>query len=163
MIGEPGTPLAEEGLEQARLTGQDLSKENVTVIACSPFIRTQQTAEIVAGELGIPLKNIIVIDELHERRMGSLEGKFKQHETSFFYENDTAFGFEPRNDLINRMRTALGRIRSIAEKSKGTVAVVGHATSGFYLLQIAKGKTRFEDFEPVNQMDNAEFTEIELS
>lgn len=29
-IGEPDTKLAEEGLEQARVTGQDLSGQNVT-------------------------------------------------------------------------------------------------------------------------------------
>jgi len=162
-IGEPDTLLADEGIEQARITGQDLRKENVTTIVCSPFVRAQQTAEIIAGELGIPLQNIIVIDELHERRMGELEGKPKLHETSFFYENDTAFGFEPQNDLIARMRTALNKAKSVAEKSDGTTVAVGHATSGFYLLQVAKGKTHFKDFEPVSQMNNAEFVEIGLS
>jgi len=161
-IGEPDTLLADEGIQQARITGQDLQKENVTTIVCSPFIRAQQTAEIIAGELGIPLQNIIIIDELHERRMGELEGKPKEHATEFFYENDTEFGFEPQKKLIDRVGVALDKIKNIAEKSSGTTVVVGHATSGFYLLQIANGKTRFEDFEPVNQMNNAEFIEIKL-
>ncbi len=118
------------------------------------------TAEIIARELGIPLQNIIVIDELRERRMGNLEGKPKLHETSFFYENNTAFGFEPQADLIARTNIALAKVRSIAEESNGPVLVVGHTTSGFYLLQIAKGKACFKDFEPVSQMSNAEFIEI---
>ena len=58
---------------------------------------------------------------------------------------------------------ATGKVWQIAEKAAGTVVVVGHATSGFYFLQIAKGKTRFVDFDPINQMSNAEFIEVELA
>jgi len=162
-IGEPGTLLAEEGLEQARVTGQDLKDHNVTNIVCSPYIRAQQTAEIIAGELGIPVHEIVVIDELHERRMGELEGGPKQHPTEFFYQNDTEFGFEPQEDLIARLTIAVAKVRDIAGKASGTTVVVGHATSGFYFIQVAKGRTKFEDFDSVNQMDNAEFTEVELA
>jgi hypothetical protein len=41
--------------------------------------------------------------------------------------------------------------------------LVGHATSGFYFLQVAQGKEKFEDFDPVNQMGNAEFIEVKLA
>lgn len=162
-IGEPNTPLAEEGLEQARITGQDLRGQNVTAIVCSPFIRAQQTAEIIAGELGLALKNIQIIDELHERRMGELEGGPKRHETEFFYKNDTDFGFEPQAELIVRMHSALEKVKEVAKNTSGATVVVGHATSGFYLLQVAKGKNKFSDFDPVSQMNNAEFVEIELA
>lgn len=160
MIGVPDTPLAEEGLEQARLTGQDLRAQNVTHIVCSPFLRAQQTAEIIAGEVGVPLHEISIIDELHERRMGGLEGKPKAHETEFFYKNDTDFGFESQVDLIARLQIALAKIRAIAEATDGAVVVVGHAASGFYLRQVAKGRTSYSDFDPYNQMDNAEFVEL---
>ena len=53
-VGTPTTSLAEEVLEQARKTGQDLRGENVSTIVCSPFIRAQQTAELIAAELGLP-------------------------------------------------------------------------------------------------------------
>ncbi|MDB5175455.1 MAG: histidine phosphatase family protein [Candidatus Saccharibacteria bacterium] len=161
-IGEPNTPLAEEGLEQARVTGQDLKGENVTLIACSPFIRAQQTAEIIAGELGIPIHDITIVDELHERRMGDLEGGPKIHETEYFYQNDTEHGFEPQAELIARMQTALAKVKGLANQTAGATVVVGHATSGFYFLQVAKGRTRFQDFDPVNQMNNAEFIEVSL-
>jgi uncharacterized phosphatase len=160
-IGEPTTPLAEEGLEQARITGQDLKGQNVTKIVCSPFLRAQQTAEIIAGELGIPLTNITIIDELHERRMGELEGGPKTYATEYYYQNDSDHGFESQHDLITRMQTALNKVREIAAKQNGAVVVVGHATSGFYLLQVAKGKTEFAEFDPVNQLNNAEFVEVE--
>ena len=160
MIGVPETPLAEEGLEQARLTGQDLRAENVTHVVCSPFLRAQQTAEIIAGEVGVPLAEISIINELHERRMGELEGKPKEQPTEFFYKNDADFGFESQADLIARLQIALAKVRQLAAESAGSIVVVGHAASGFYLQQIAKGKTTYSEFEPFVQMDNAEFVEL---
>jgi broad specificity phosphatase PhoE len=162
-VGTPETTLAEEGLEQARITGQDLRGENVTAIVCSSFIRAQQTAEIIAAELGIPIHEITIIEELGERRMGELEGKPKQHETAFFYENDTDLGFESQADLIARLSTALQKITAIATATNGTTVVVGHATSGFYFQQIAKGYRQFSEFDPVNQMNNAEFVEVQVA
>lgn len=162
-VGTPDTPLAEEGLEQARATGQDLKNENVTKIVSSPFIRAQQTAEIIAGELGIALGDIEIIPDFYERRMGDLEGKQKQHETSYFYENDNENNFEPQQELIERMKRAFNQIKQIASKTDGATVAVGHATSGFYFLQVAKGKKTYSEFEPYNQMNNAEFVEVELA
>ena len=163
MVGTPDTPLAEDGLEQARTTGQDLKGQNVTRIVCSPFIRAQQTAEIIAGELGIGLDQVTIIPDLYERRMGTFEGKPKQCETAYFFENDSDNDFETHAELITRLEIALEQIMQIAKDASGTVVAVGHATSGFYFLQVAKGKKRFEDFDPVNQMANAEFVEVELA
>ncbi len=161
-VGTPDTRLAEEGIEEARITGQDLKDYDVSNIVCSPFIRAQQTSEIIAGQLGIPIKDIEVIDELHERRMGELEGKPKVHKTEFFYNNDTEYGFEPQKELIERMQTAVDKVKQIVGNATGTTVVVGHATSGFYFLQVAKGNTKIADFDSVNQMSNAEFIEVEL-
>lgn len=161
-IGTPTTPLAEEGIDQARQTGRDLRGEDVTRIVCSPYIRAQQTAEFIADELSIPLDKIRIVQELSERSMGVLEGRPKQHESEYFYDNDIENDFESKSDLIVRMRNALAKIKKIAKETDGTTLVVGHATSGFYLLQIAKGKRSFNEFEPISQMSNAEFIELSL-
>ena len=163
IVGTPDVQLAEEGIGQAHALGQDLRNHEVTNIVCSPFIRAQQTAEIIAGELGILVEHIEVIDELHERRMGELEGKPKQQDTAYFYENDAEKGFESHAELIARMQVAVDKVKEVAERAKGTIVMVGHATSGFYFLQVAKGKTRFEDFDPINQMSNTEFIEVEFA
>lgn len=159
-IGVPSSPLVEEGFEQARTTGRDLRNQNVTTIVSSPFIRAKQTAEAIAGELGINLDEIIIIDELHERRMGELEGLPKERESLFFVENDTDLGFESQADLIARLTVALDKVKKIAAETPGTTVIVGHAASGLYLLQIAKGKRKFADFEPSAQIGNAEFVEV---
>jgi broad specificity phosphatase PhoE len=88
----------------------------LTQIVCSPFIRAQQTAEIIAGELGIPVKNIIVINDLHERRMGVLEDKPKLHPTDYYYHIDSEHGFETHQQVIDRVNQALSKIIEIAKK-----------------------------------------------
>ncbi len=162
-IGTPTTALADEGFEQARVTGQALKGQNVTAIVSSPYIRARQTAEVIAGELGIPVSDITIIDQLHERRMGELEGLPKTHSSDFFIENDTDLGFEPQADLIARLTVALDRIKKISVETIGTTVVVGHAASGLYFLQIAKGNRRFEDFESISQMGNAAFVQVEIT
>lgn len=159
-IGTPDTPLAEEGIIQAQITGKDLRSENITQILCSPYIRAQQTAEIIAGELGIALDSIHLLPELRERHMGTLEGLPKQHPSAFFHQNDTDYGFESHADLIARMSTAIEQIRTFASKTKGTTVVVGHACSGLFLAEIARGKSNFETFVFGEQLNNAEYIEL---
>jgi broad specificity phosphatase PhoE len=163
MVGTPDTPLTEGGLEQARKTGQDLKNEHVTKIVCSPFLRARQTAEMIASELGITRGDIVIIPDFYERRMGDLEGKPKQKETSYFYENDDENNFETQQELIERLERALSEIKGIASESSGTVVAVGHATSGFYFLQVAKGRKSFQEFDQINQMSNAEFVQVDLA
>ena len=124
------------------------------------MLRTQQTAEIIAGELGIDLKHIKVINNLHERRLGRLEGTPKIHESSWYDTNKGESGMEDRDDLVKRMKKCLAELKDISKD--GLVLTVGHSCSGFYLLQIANGKMHFEDFEPHTQLNNADFAVVKL-
>lgn len=162
-VSTPDTPLAEAGLEQARLTGQDLKGHNVKRIITSSYLRAQQTAEIIAGELGIALSDISIMTELRERGLGELEGKPERHTQEFFYNNDTDLGFESHASLVKRLTEALNQINDIAKQTDGTVVVVGHAISGYFFLQLAKGKKNFNEFETLNELGNAEFIEVELA
>jgi probable phosphoglycerate mutase len=163
IIGEPETPLAEEGIEQARKTGQDLRLQNVTLIACSPFLRAQQTAEIIAGETGVPIADIKVVEELHERRMGTLEGHPKDRESIFFTENDADFGFETHSELIARSKIAIEKVKQLASQTSGSTVVVGHGCAVFFFEQVAKGRETFAEMDKHTLMNNAEFIQIELA
>lgn len=153
--------LTEKGINQARITGQELKGKGIKTIVCSPMIRAQQTAETIAGELGIPIGHIKIIDELHERRFGIHENKVRQHESPWYISHPGGQdGIEPQIDLIKRMQKALVKIKKIAAKE--LTLVVGHGCSGFYLLEIASGKNDFTDFKEVQLMNNADFIEVEL-
>jgi broad specificity phosphatase PhoE len=162
MVSDGHTKLSVQGVEQAKRTGQELKGHNVMLVVCSTYVRSQQTAEIIAGELGIDLKHIKVIDELRERGLGDTEGEPNVYSQEWFFNNDTEHGVESRQDLIDRCAVALEKLAEINPAS-GVMAVVGHAISGFYLRQVAKGRRSFDQFDPHEQMENADFVIIETN
>ena len=162
IVGTPETLLTQAGIDQAHVTGQKLRSEHVTAIVCSPFIRARQTAEAIAEELGMSTSDITVIDELGERRMGELEGQPKKYDTAYFYENDAESGFETHDELLKRLIVAVDKVKSVAESTPDTTVVVGHATSGFFFLQVAKGHRTYAECDTYFRIGNAEPIEVEL-
>src|ERR1019366_555771 len=133
----------------------------IKTIVTSPFLRAQQTAETIAEELGIDINHIKIIDELHERRLGSLEGTPKNKKT-IWYETIIGTGdMERRDDLIRRTQKSLTKIKQIAKD--GLVLVVGHSCSGFYLIEVAAGHLKFEEFSKHYTITNADFIEVEIA
>lgn len=53
-------PLSKRGFEQAQLVGRQLKGKGITKILCSPMLRTCQTAELVATQLGLGANTICV-------------------------------------------------------------------------------------------------------
>jgi len=159
ILSDPHTRLTEQGIEQAHKTGVDLRDKGIKIIACSKYVRAQQTAEAIAAELGIDVEHIKVIDTLHERSMGKLEGKPREHEQTWYF---TAEGpdFEPRADILKRSHKTLETVKELSKQ--GLVVVVGHGLSGFYLLHAAKGVVDVKDIPDAILMTNAEFMEVEI-
>lgn len=160
-IADATAKLTEVGAEQARATALKVKDKGITKIVCSPMIRAQQTAETIAAELGIDLEHIEVIPELKERGLGAIEGKPKAHESEWYFTNNQVnLGVEDQNELIKRMRSCLEKLHEIAQTEN--VLAVGHAISGYYLAEVAKGKTKLDDFDPAQELLNADFIEIDL-
>lgn len=163
VVADGGKPaLSQKGIEQAQKTGEELVNHDIKVIACSPYLRAQQTAEIIAGEIGIGIKDIKIIEELRERDLGETEGKPKQHDNEWYFETDTEEGIEPRQVVLDRMVIALQKISQL-EPQRGKILVVGHAVSGFYFIQAAKGNVKVKDMEDYSHLSNADFEVIETN
>ncbi len=160
VIADAHSPLTESGIVQARKAGLELKDKGITLIASSPYLRARQTAEAIAGEIGIDVAHIKIVDELRERGLGVLEGKHMDHEGPWYFTFDESEGIEQRQDLLSRMRRCLGVIKEFAEHEM--VLVVGHSISGFYLLQAAAGKQSVAELEPPAKMSNAGYVEVEL-
>lgn len=61
--------LTELGREQSEVAAEYLQNEGIDAIYASPFLRTQETAEVVARRLGVPViidPRIAELDELSE-------------------------------------------------------------------------------------------------
>lgn len=159
IAGTTDAQLTERGAEQAKATGQHLKNESIVTICCSPFIRARQTAEIIAGELGIPVYEIVTIDELQERYLGEFEGTTGRS-PEFFLNSNNESGIESRQHMIHRATKALEKLKAVAQERGGTTLAIAHGQIGYYTAQVSKGRTRFEDFDPPAEMNNAEFVEI---
>lgn len=160
ILADKHSTLTEKGIEQARQTGNKLKGFPIKTITCSPYLRAQQTAEIIAGELGIDLAHIKIIDELHERDLGSYENKPKTRDSEWYETTEGEVGMERRGDIIKRMQICLEKIQQ--ESRDGLVLAVGHSGSAYYLLQVAQGHTRYEDFGPRQEINNADIIEVEI-
>jgi broad specificity phosphatase PhoE len=66
-------PLSDEGRRQARLAGRALVGERLDAFYSSPLERALETAEIIAREAAFG-GAVVTLDDLMERRGGSLEG-----------------------------------------------------------------------------------------
>src|SRR3989344_3925655 len=67
--------LTEKGRAQAGSAGAALQSKKIDFIISSDFLRTRETAEGVAGQLGLPLHAIIYDDRLREPNYGAFNGK----------------------------------------------------------------------------------------
>jgi isoleucyl-tRNA synthetase len=67
-------PLTEKGKEESKKTGNVLKNKKVDVIISSPILRTKETAEVIAKEMGFT-DEIIFDDRLSEISGGEYEGK----------------------------------------------------------------------------------------
>jgi len=158
-LADADSPLTELGKDQAHQTVDKIRESNITLIVCSPFLRAQQTAQIIAEELGIDSHQTKTLDDLHERRFGDLENKPREHESTWYYTTDVPEA-ESRQAVLDRSVSALQQIKELAQHD--TVLVVGHACAGFYLLQVAAGHTTLESFDPPSQIDNAGYAIVEI-
>jgi len=159
IIADETSPLTDKGCEQAQETGSKLQTLRIMTIVSSPLLRARQTAKIIADELDIDDYRIQIIDELRERDLGELKGKPKT-QLSEWYSNTDAQTLEPRQALLDRMHIALQKIQALDED--GLVLVVGHAVSGLFLMETAKGAKTVADMTDDTQIDNADFVTVQI-
>jgi isoleucyl-tRNA synthetase len=67
-------PLTEKGRKEVLSAFKEINKEKINLIISSPFLRTKETAEIVAKEIGIKKEEIIFDDRLGEISCGKYDG-----------------------------------------------------------------------------------------
>jgi isoleucyl-tRNA synthetase len=67
--------LTDSGKATVLETAQEFKSKNITVIYCSPFLRTKQTAEIVADAIGFDKSKIIYDDRVAEFKFGDFHLK----------------------------------------------------------------------------------------
>jgi isoleucyl-tRNA synthetase len=160
-------PLTEKGIEQVNVAARNLSDKKIDLVIHSGFMRTRQTAEIVAASLGLSPEQVIEDGRLAEMQAGAdMEGK-TWHEYQALFESEAAAftttlaGRENRMDVVRRVGAVL---YELDERYAGkTILVVGHASSLFGLRAAAGGLTPEEAATLKHEdglLNNAEVLEL---
>jgi len=119
--GRTDIPLNDTGREQARLTGMLLTRRPIARVYASPLSRAFETAQIIAGELGLPEPE--AREALIERDYGAAEG-LSFHEVDVRYSTDDVPDRETREQVAGRVVPALLEIA--AAHPGESIAVVSH-------------------------------------
>ncbi len=160
------THLTEKGKDQSRQSATALIDKKIDLIISSDFVRTKETASIVAATLGIASEQIIFDQRLREIDLGELDGstwsafisQFKSRRDRFDYRQH---GGESCEDLKKRVGALL---YELAEKYQHkNILIVSHGQPLYYLTAVAQGLSNDELCRQDNwgtRFTNAEVKEI---
>ncbi|MEI6058452.1 MAG: class I tRNA ligase family protein [archaeon] len=162
--------LTEKGKEQVSNTTDKLKGKKVTKIISSPFVRTKETAEIIAEKLGL-LKDDIVYDaRIEEMNLGDFDMKdfesYRAYYSSFeeMLEKPVPNG-ESHNDLRKRAGEFLYEIDK--KYSDENILFVTHLSLAWALCSVALGadKVKAEELwkEKNDFLTPAEYREFDFS
>ncbi len=133
-------PLTETGRAQAVAAGKKLKGEGIDVIYASPLARSQETARIVAGEIGLAQDSILIEDRIKEVNVGELNGRplsdFFDYRRTHSY-GDAFPGGESHLDAKRRFGAFLYELE--AKHTNKTILIVTHGIGLEMLVPIASG------------------------
>ncbi|MBI5798835.1 MAG: class I tRNA ligase family protein [Candidatus Yonathbacteria bacterium] len=121
--------LTEAGHASAKVSAEKLKDSNIDIIFASPFLRTKETADIVAGVIGFDTKKIIVDNRLKEIDTGVFDGRPIDEYRGHFASTAEKFTKRPDDgenllDVKRRMMSLLEELET--EYSEKTILLVTH-------------------------------------
>ncbi|MBI2591173.1 MAG: class I tRNA ligase family protein, partial [Candidatus Brennerbacteria bacterium] len=156
--------LTEKGKEQAKKAGRQLKKAGIKIdfIISSPFLRTKETSEIVAKELGLK-KKIIVEEKLSELDCGVFNWRPGKEHKKFFDSPIEEFvkkpiGGENLNDAKKRMFTVVSLLNE--NNNNKNILIVGHGDPLWVLEGALRHLPNEKMADSISYPDFAEAREI---
>lgn len=137
-IGRTESPLTDEGRLQAVQAGKGIVEagEVVDVIYSGSLGRQEETAEIIAKQIGYPVDSIAINDLLLERAGGSFEGRPQKEFFAASEDEQVAAGAESFKGLADRAMAMVELARSHHQGQ--TVLFVGSAAIGEMMRAMIK-------------------------
>lgn len=136
--------LSVNGQAEVSKTAEGLKNKGITRIFASPFVRTQETAKIVAEVIGFPVEQIVTEEKLREIKTGGFNGKtWAEFNAQFKDRNERFFKALPGGETIHEISARmLGTIMSLNENHENeTILVVSHGLPLFLAEQYLNLKT----------------------
>lgn len=137
--------LTDEGKEQAKELAQSIKDQGVDLIVTSDFMRTFETAEIVASELGLSADQVVKNEQFREAAAGEYEGKtWEEYHAQFSGPKEKWTKEVPNgeNFLDVKRRVAKG-LYGLEEKYEGKkILIVSHGLALEMMCLTALGASR---------------------
>ena len=127
---DPDNHLTENGKSAVKENAEKLKLENIDVIYCSPFLRTKETAEIVADIIGFEKSKIIYDNRLREHGLGELDGKSFDDAHKIIFKNfgqklySNEYGLESYDDMRIRSGNFISELENNLDSKK--VLIITH-------------------------------------
>jgi isoleucyl-tRNA synthetase len=138
--------LTDNGKVQAGEAGKWLADKKIDMIISSPFMRTRETAEIIANKIGYDVKKIIFENKIGEINAGVWNNKSFDDFIAFFKGQDrfvaTPEGGENYADIKKRVGDFIYSLENKYKDKK--ILIVTHDTPMFLLKTVALGLNREE-------------------
>ena len=120
--GSTDISLNSIGRAQAAEAGVRLRERPWDLVVSSPLVRAEETARIIAGELGLPRPE--VDDGFTERHHGDMEGLTFSERQKRFPDGVPVPGLETRQQVLERVLPALARLGEAYEGQ--AILVISH-------------------------------------
>src|SRR3989344_1031793 len=139
-------PLTKKGILQVEVTIKAMLKKKIKpdMIFASPFLRTKQTAEIVAEKFGVDPGNLKFDPRLAEINIGIFsEGDPKKYHTYFKDQLEKFSKTPPQGENLNDLKKRMwAAISEMEERYKNkTILIVSHEYPLWMLWMAADGKS----------------------
>jgi len=160
--------LTKNGKQEVVNTAEELSEMKVDYIITSPFIRTRETAEILAIRLGVPKENIIVDVRIQEIQTGGFNGKSHDEYHEEIKNHPDIFGAsgEARETLLDVKKRMGDFLYDIETRyANSTILIVTHGSPSWMLFAAAYGfiekeLKQVDVIEHLSYLGNAEYREL---
>lgn len=163
--GQADPPLNSKGIKQAQQLSQKLSRSSIDIIYTSPLLRTRETANIIAGNLGVQIIDDPRLMEIHQ---GDWQTRLRSEIEALYPDLFAAWestpwdvsppGGENLVDVQKRVYNAIDDI--VTRKSGRKIGLVTHR------IPIALIKVRYQGMDPdivrTLHLPNAYWEEIEI-
>lgn len=139
--------LTAKGRDEVKASAEKIMREKISVIIASPFVRTKETAFLVADKLGLSKEDVVFDDRLCELNAGDFHGKPWSDYYDHFLSADERFEKPPPGgETVLDMKRRIGDfLYETDRKYDGeNILFVTHGLSTLLLFAVAKGADKKE-------------------
>lgn len=143
--------LTDKGKKEVVETGERLKENKIDLIISSDFVRTKETAEIMADKLGLDKTQIIFDERLREINVGDFAGKT-------WVEYNEAYG-SPLNLLFNHLPTGGENYNDIRKRVMSLLFELDEKYQNKNILVISHGLPLFMMQATLERLSNKQIVE----